>query len=220
MFFISGVGEDDCVDNLGRHVGFNGVLKAKCEAYARSAHQSLLRSGLSREDVPLLTLNLSDWSTPFSEASTTEGASAPDLDELPLLPVVSTVLSSTFVWQGHADLSSPRCADGRLDTFCHSISQSTPWLSLDLGTDSAVGYVVIRNRRDCCQNRLTPFELHVGGANHDASRCELLDALTDLQAQDYTLACHGLVGRFVTLVLPGEERTLHVAEVAVYGTAR
>jgi len=111
------------------------------------------------------------------------------------------------------------CADGDLESYCHSDSTSSggllnPWLSVTLaGGPQAISYVVIHNRPDCCPWRLGDFELWIsnGASRH---RCAALNRRRPDSAV-VAVDCRG-VGSQVRLVLPGERRTLHVGEIEVY----
>ena len=39
-------------------------------------------------------------------------------------------------------------------TFCHSLNGAGQWLQVDLGSQRAIGKVVVLNRLDCCQDRI------------------------------------------------------------------
>ena len=66
----------------------------------------------------------------------------------------------------------------------------------------------------CCQSRLGVFEVWVGPA---AVMCASMTAPGEGDYLDIVLACHA-TGRFVTVLLPGNNRILHLREVQVYGT--
>jgi hypothetical protein len=116
------------------------------------------------------------------------------------------------------------CMDEDLTNFCHSSERVTdPWLSIEIAADSiftpgrsTVSYVWIVNRCPY-QERLAAFEVWVGdeqGAHTaPARRCASMVAPA-LTPEPLMVACHA-VGNFITVVLPGEGRTLNLAEVRV-----
>ena len=122
------------------------------------------------------------------------------------------------------------CIDGSWDSYCHAIPDtSSPWLSLQLSTTSSVGYVVLYNRRDCCQDRLSPLQVWVGSSLGDydpstAASCGVDEVTLTTEPDElgpFAFRCadgsgNPLVGDYVTLVLPGASRTLNVAEVEAY----
>ena len=60
VFFIDGVGPDECVDLTGRFEG------ARCEGFAREAHSRLLQVFASAaSDIPLMRLRLNNWEEPL-----------------------------------------------------------------------------------------------------------------------------------------------------------
>ena len=129
-----------------------------------------------------------------------------------------------------------RCIDGiveEIDNFCNSAwpPGRYPWLSLRLGSAQEIGFVQVFNRRtlrddpNCpgCLERLGYFEVWIGDhygthSTADARLCATATAPADVAP--IMLACNpALPGRFVTIVEPGEERVLNLAEVKIYGAA-
>ena len=53
---------------------------------------------------------------------------------------------------------------------CHSQTQYDPWISIELAATSYISSTQIYNRRDCCQDRLPPFEVYLGDSYGDMSR--------------------------------------------------
>jgi hypothetical protein len=142
------------------------------------------------------------------------------------VPRLAMTMSSTYLglpqWTSFGYQSfygASMCMDASTNTFCHTgghtdnAGSDSPWLSLELEADATVSHVLLENRRDCCQEELGSFEVWVGEetAAHTppAVRCVEDTANEDSQL---LLTC-GARGRFVTLVLPGNERTLHIAEM-------
>ena len=124
------------------------------------------------------------------------------------------------------------CIDGSINTFCHTDPNGEwPWLSLQLPTNSTVSYARFTNRAECCQDRLSPFQLWVGAFPGDynsatsasCSRPDLGDNVNLTVPDDgtygpYSFRCmdnggNALVGTYLTLVLPGSSRTLHISEI-------
>ena len=94
----------------------------------------------------------------------------------------------------------------------------------------AISYVTIHNRVDCCQDRLSPFQLWVGTSSADyntatSTRCGFEGASAGEVSEDLTVPtglgpfsfwCYGATGQYVTLVLPGSTRTLNIGEMSIY----
>ena len=72
------------------------------------------------------------------------------------LPLLHANLSST-----HDDHYPSKCIDGNLNTFCHTLTEDHPWLSVQLPAPSTVQQILIYNRLDCCWDRLSPLQLWV-----------------------------------------------------------
>eukprot|EP01062_Namystynia_karyoxenos_P032075 TRINITY_DN23701_c0_g2_i1.p1 TRINITY_DN23701_c0_g2~~TRINITY_DN23701_c0_g2_i1.p1 ORF type:complete len:877 (+),score=190.95 TRINITY_DN23701_c0_g2_i1:148-2778(+) len=92
-----------------------------------------------------------------------------------------------------------------------------PYLRLDLGVSRPAAAVRIFNRADCCHARLGHHQVWVG-SDPDApwfpgnSLC--YNGTADKRALEVIDRC-GQVGRYVWVVLPGQQRTLHLQEVMV-----
>ena len=107
------------------------------------------------------------------------------------------------------------CIDDSISTFCHTMPDTEdPWLSILLPNSSQVSYVVIYNRRDCCQDRLSPMQLWVSNSSGDfssptAQSCGIDEVnLTTIATEGpFSFRCadsigNPLTGDFLTLVLP------------------
>ena len=115
---------------------------------------------------------------------------------------------------------------------CHSLEQDTPWISIELPAPSTVvntivSQVIIYNRADCCYDRLSPFQLWVGQSAGDfdsatSLSCGVHNLTEPITRGPFSFACGagtaegGLVGNYVTVVLPGPSRILNLAEIHVY----
>ena len=119
------------------------------------------------------------------------------------------------------------------------------WLSIDMGQQQTVNHVTVHNRvKDGCDSRLGNFEVWIGdsagslttmcgtgsacndpshpscggvgcncgnfGCNADSTFCCVEDTIT-VYCQDRSL------GRYVTLLLPGNNRVINLREVYLYG---
>ena len=116
------------------------------------------------------------------------------------------------------------CIDDDLLSICHTMESSFPWLSIQIpgGTPSepasSVGHVIIYNRWDCCQDRLSPFQIWVGESPGDfnsatSEECGVHDQIVPAEYGPFSFDCYGITGWYVTIVLPGDTRTLNLAEV-------
>ena len=143
-----------------------------------------------------------------------------------------STLSNAFYPPG-TDFSASQCIDGSWgagSTVCHTTDATNAWLSVRVGygsTTSTVAYVAsatIYGRSDCCQGDLGHYQIWVGNSPGDptltgATQCQPNDYLTvgsPATAGPFTVNC-GLSGSYVTLLLPGNNRRLDIAELTVTG---
>ncbi|XP_019635213.1 PREDICTED: uncharacterized protein LOC109478195 [Branchiostoma belcheri] len=99
----------------------------------------------------------------------------------------------------------------------HTNEENDPWWYVDLGHYVTVDHVTIVNRRDCCSERITPFDVHVGYSTDVASnpRCGGHHHFPPTETE-HAVNCGGLRGRYVGIRLPGKRRILTLCEVEVY----
>ncbi|XP_065686610.2 uncharacterized protein [Patagioenas fasciata] len=101
----------------------------------------------------------------------------------------------------------------------HTRREPEPWWSVDLGGRRAVAAVLVKNRQDCCWQRLRGAQVHVGDAPGERGRdSPICGTITDAGPGSLsTVCCHGLRGRYVTVTVPEREEQLTLCEVEVYG---
>ncbi|OCT75090.1 hypothetical protein XELAEV_18034080mg [Xenopus laevis] len=97
----------------------------------------------------------------------------------------------------------------------HTYQDSEPWYRLDLIKNYAVSSVVIVNRMDCCSERLKGAQVRVG--NSADNNNPICGTISDVSQATITLYCHGMVGRYLSVVIPGRQEFLTLCEVEVYG---
>ena len=154
----------------------------------------------------------------------------------PTAGLTSLTLSGAALSSTYSPHAASFAIDGNPNTFCHSTESTTPWLSVQMAQESNVSYILLHNRVDCCQDRLSPFQLWVGASSGDynsatSTRCGVANASPGGAGEDLTapatlgpfsFPCTGpnsapLLGRYVTLVLTGSSRTLNIGELQPYG---
>jgi hypothetical protein len=116
---------------------------------------------------------------------------------------------------------------GSKRNMCHTSygtaqDKTDPWIQLDLGTSKQVGAVRIYNRVNCCQSRLANHLIYVGDRRYPSGdvrpydgSVKCFDGTAPATRGPFDEACDGF-GRYVTIVLPGSNRILNLAEVQVY----
>nr|XP_060628780.1 uncharacterized protein LOC132773555 [Anolis sagrei ordinatus] len=102
----------------------------------------------------------------------------------------------------------------------HTNRDYEPWWYVDLGEEYAIATVVVKNRGDCCGERLQGAQIRVG--NYGGNNCKSnfhCGTITDTRAGSIsTISCYGFKGRYVSIIIPNRREWLHVCEVEVYGT--
>uniref|UniRef100_A0A8C9Y0Z1 Si:ch211-215k15.4 n=1 Tax=Sander lucioperca TaxID=283035 RepID=A0A8C9Y0Z1_SANLU len=102
----------------------------------------------------------------------------------------------------------------------HTKTHTNPWWRVDLLESYIVTSIIITNRGDCCPERLNGAEIRIGNSlQDDGITNPLAGAISEIPAgRSYTLTFANRVeGRYVTVSLPGSDRTLSLCEVEVFG---
>ncbi|CAH1253114.1 PKD1L3 [Branchiostoma lanceolatum] len=130
-----------------------------------------------------------------------------------------TAYQTSIYWGGYASYA----VDGNTDTNYYALSctstafQSNPTWWVDLGQSSMVVSVVIFNRRDCCPERLNPFNIHIGDSDQVSTNPQCGgDHQIGLSEDSISVSCQGMKGRYVGVRLPGPYRVLTLCEVQVF----
>ncbi|XP_035681560.1 uncharacterized protein LOC118419308 [Branchiostoma floridae] len=77
--------------------------------------------------------------------------------------------------------------------------------------------LVIFNRRDCCAERLNPFNIHIGDSDQVSMNPKCGgDHHINVTQPSISVSCQGMEGRYVGIRLPGYSRTLTLCEVQVF----
>ncbi|XP_078664154.1 tenascin-like [Branchiostoma floridae x Branchiostoma belcheri] len=88
---------------------------------------------------------------------------------------------------------------------------------VDLGQSYVVGRVVIFNRQDSRQDRLNPFNIHIGDSDQVSTNPKCGgDHHIELNQPFISVSCLGMMGRYVGVRLPGASRVLSLCEVQIY----
>ncbi|XP_062395741.1 fucolectin-2-like, partial [Sardina pilchardus] len=102
----------------------------------------------------------------------------------------------------------------------HTEAHLNPWWRVDLLQNHKVFSVVITNTVDSVPSRLNGAEIRIGtslennGINNP--RCAVISSIPAGFSE--TFECHGMEGRYVTVVIPGRVEYLTLCEVEVYGS--
>ncbi|XP_074540319.1 uncharacterized protein LOC141801242 [Halichoeres trimaculatus] len=112
----------------------------------------------------------------------------------------------------NSDFSAGSCA--------HTIEMTNPWWRVDLLHRYVITSVVITNRADCCPEKIIGAEVHIGDSLEDNGIANPLAAVISEVSFRSSVSLkveNDMVGRYVTIVLPGPDKTLTLCEVEVYG---
>ncbi|XP_055757088.1 uncharacterized protein LOC129835476 [Salvelinus fontinalis] len=102
----------------------------------------------------------------------------------------------------------------------HTQDDTNPWWRVDLLDVYRVTAVTITNRGDCCSERLNDAEIRIGNSLENNGinnpRCVVISHIP--AGESNTFQCNETDGRFVVVVIPGQNKILTLCEVEVYGT--
>ncbi|XP_044150500.1 uncharacterized protein LOC122938780 isoform X3 [Bufo gargarizans] len=115
--------------------------------------------------------------------------------------------------------------DGSLDSNylyiqCAGTSeQENPWWMVDLKSEYKVFTVAVTNRGDCCPERIHGAEIMIGNSDEKAGtknpRCGVITSMD--YGQTLAFECDGMEGRYVSIFIPGANRSVTICEVQVFG---
>ncbi|XP_025031055.1 uncharacterized protein LOC103053962 [Python bivittatus] len=113
-----------------------------------------------------------------------------------------------------------RDGDWRHGSCSHTMAEEEPWWSLDLGAPYTIAAVVVKNRQECCSERIKGAQIRVGdcGVQHGKHN-PVCGTITNGSAGSLSIVCcDGLQGRYVTVIIPGRAEYLTLCELEVYGS--
>ncbi|XP_039615847.1 uncharacterized protein LOC120533182 [Polypterus senegalus] len=126
----------------------------------------------------------------------------------------------------YGNLGSPNLAiDGKTSgifsdgTCTHTSNDSPSWWRLNLKANYTISTVVVYNRLDCCDTRLTRAEVRVGDSLDVSKHVKCGTIETTYPGSVHTICCNGMRGQYVSIVLPNQPQYLTLCEVEVYGEA-
>ncbi|KAL2079106.1 hypothetical protein ACEWY4_024850 [Coilia grayii] len=100
----------------------------------------------------------------------------------------------------------------------HTNANLNSWWRVDLLQKYKVFSVIITNRVDAVPHRLNGAEIRIGNSLENNGinnpRCAVISSIP--AGASYTFLCHGMEGRYVTVVIPGRAEYLTLCEVEVY----
>ncbi|KAL7840433.1 hypothetical protein AOLI_G00257560 [Acnodon oligacanthus] len=97
--------------------------------------------------------------------------------------------------------------------------QKNPWWRVDLLDEYTVTSININNRADCCSERTNGTEIHIGNSLLDSRNSNpWAGVISSIPAgKSITLNFEkGISGRYVNVIIPGDNKALTLCEVEVY----
>ncbi|EMP32500.1 Fucolectin-4 [Chelonia mydas] len=150
----------------------------------------------------------------------------------PLIPAQNLALgrlatqSSTLKEYGPVKAGAGNAVDGKYDgildhdSCTHTEQETEPWWNVDLDSRHSVSTVIVKNREDCCGERIKGAQIHVGDSKAGHGKDDpICGTITDTTPGSIsTISCNGMEGRYVTITIPDRVESLTLCEVEVYGT--
>ncbi|XP_078584975.1 uncharacterized protein LOC144867080 [Branchiostoma floridae x Branchiostoma japonicum] len=210
----------DRLNNFNIHIGDDPLPKnnPKCGGNHQAGNQNPITVSCSQMQGRYVAVRLPGSSRVLS------------LCEVQVYPCFDCVVFSnvalgkrTVQTSGEADGPSSRAVDGNTDTnwgggsCTHTRTEANPAWRVDLGQTYQIDKVNIFNRRDCCSDRLDPFNIHIGDSASALSNPKCGGDHRIGSQASMSVSCNRMRGRYVFVRLPGNSRTLTLCEVQVMG---
>ena len=211
--------ETVCFD--GEAQGVTGPFLSACKQSIKGRYVRLVLPGSNR------ILNIEELEV------LTQGASLPAVDVgYSKAKLLQAALSSTY----SPHCVAANCIDGKADgaagsaqckaagsTMCHTKKTSNPWLQVDLGERYWIDSVVIFNRLNGNADKLGYHEVWVSDDQYfskDNSYECFMGTAANAPGPFVEPCKAGMVGRYVRLLLPGNDRMLQIMEMEVLAKSK
>ncbi|XP_073714859.1 uncharacterized protein [Misgurnus anguillicaudatus] len=124
-----------------------------------------------------------------------------------LLVLISSILDMA---NGYAEVYYSECLEPN--------TGSDPWWRLYMTYTYRVNRVVFNNRLNCGSEQITGAELRIGSSDVNNGNSNPLCAIIDgIPANEsHTYYCNGLMGYYINVFLPGDNKNLSLCELWVY----
>ncbi|KAG9283887.1 hypothetical protein AMEX_G2723 [Astyanax mexicanus] len=127
-------------------------------------------------------------------------------------------------WTGHGHAYN--AIDGNTDSnYDHGSCTATtfqpnPWWRVDLLDEYTITSITITNRGDCCAERINGAQIRIGNSlvnnGNNNPWAGVISNIPAGKSETFNFQ-RGLSGRYVNVVIPGDNRLLTLCEVEVYG---
>ncbi|XP_019631177.1 PREDICTED: uncharacterized protein LOC109475075 [Branchiostoma belcheri] len=105
----------------------------------------------------------------------------------------------------------------RTGSCTHTEEEDNPAWWVNLGQPYMIERVVIFNRRDCCVERVNPFNIHIGDSKEVIRNPKCGgDHWIEVNKPSVSIPCQGMWGQYAGVRLPGSKRILSLCEVQVF----
>ncbi|XP_043101435.1 uncharacterized protein LOC122349455 [Puntigrus tetrazona] len=123
----------------------------------------------------------------------------------------------------NTDGDAQHAVDGKRDSnwaqrsCTHTQVEFNPWLRIDLGNVYGISRVALTNRGDCCKERIRGVQIRIGNSlENNGNNNELAATVLTVFDGTKTFEFEPVNGRYVNLVLPGNDEILTLCEVEVF----
>ncbi|XP_053324728.1 uncharacterized protein LOC128499816 [Spea bombifrons] len=130
--------------------------------------------------------------------------------------------SSTQAYYGRPrNANDGSIANNYLRSQCsYTEKELDPWWMVDLRKSYKIFSVAVTNRvLECCKERLYGAEIRIGNDPTQGGRlnprCGVISTIES--GETISFSCHGMIGKYVTVTIPGREEHLVLCEVQVFG---
>uniref|UniRef100_A0A8C5QRS9 Pentraxin (PTX) domain-containing protein n=1 Tax=Leptobrachium leishanense TaxID=445787 RepID=A0A8C5QRS9_9ANUR len=110
--------------------------------------------------------------------------------------------------------------DASKDQCAKTKEEPDPWWTVDLRSDHKIFSIAVTNRGDSNEQDLDGAEIHVGNSATGWKKNPVCGTVSSIGlGETFSFNCDAMVGRFVTFVIPGENRSLSLCEVQIFGVS-
>ena len=110
-----------------------------------------------------------------------------------------------------------KALDGNNSTFSSTYYEQDPWWRISFKNVIEVHYIVIRNRRDCCRERLNDFSIFYGDTADSLKMCVTHQNMRVVFDQTFTCGNCVVLASYLQVLLHGQGVPLSIAEFGIYG---
>lgn len=107
--------------------------------------------------------------------------------------------------------------DGNNSTFSHTKFEQNPWWRINFKKVIEIHYIVIRNRRDCCWDRLNDFSIFYGDTADSLKTCVTHQNMSVIFDQTFTCGNCVVLASYFQVLLFGQGVSLNIVEFEIYG---